>query len=202
MLECINVSCYRGERRLFNNLSFSANKGSVTIITGGNGSGKTTLLRAIIGFFPIRSGSIKFHNCPIKLSDSYTSQVTYIGHKNACNDTFTVLENLKFWAALKDTQELVEAAVCFLGINQVLDIQYKNLSAGWKRKVALSRLLIYNTLIWVIDEPFTNLDHNSIQLITELISIRQKQNGIIIVADNKANINFTPCQIINIESFF
>ncbi|KJV69170.1 heme ABC exporter ATP-binding protein CcmA [Candidatus Neoehrlichia procyonis] len=201
MLECINISCYRGEKRLFNNLSFSASRGSVTLIIGGNGSGKTTLLRAMIGLFPIKSGSIKFCNCPIKLLDSYLSQVTYIGHKNACSETLTVLENLMFWANLKGTQELIEAAVYFFSLQSILEIQYKNLSTGWKRKVALSRLLVYNTSIWIIDEPFANLDPNSIELVTELISNRQEQKGIIIISDHKANISLPSYQTVNIESF-
>ncbi|CAN7939910.1 unnamed protein product, partial [Ixodes pacificus] len=158
MLECISVTCSQGGRQLFQNLSFTAKMGSITLISGRNGSGKTTLLRVIVGLQPPLSGSIKFQGEAINLFSNCLSHLTYVGHKNACNENMTVWDTLMFWARCKSTEPLVLAALCFFGLQPILELRFKELSAGWKRRVALSRLLISNTKIWIIDEPFANLD--------------------------------------------
>ncbi|GAT75617.1 cytochrome c biogenesis protein CcmA [Ehrlichia ruminantium] len=201
MLECIDLLCIRNNKCLFSHLSFTTKKNFLTLVIGSNGTGKTSLLRLLAGLIPITHGNIKYNGENIHDSDTYFTSITYIGHKNFCNDNLTVLENIEFWANIKNSHELIAATICFFELQLVLDIKYKYLSAGWKRRVALSRLLIYNTNIWIIDEPFTHLDTHTKELILELILTRLKQNGIVIVSDHNRREAYGECNVINLESF-
>ncbi|MGN7678327.1 MAG: heme ABC exporter ATP-binding protein CcmA [Anaplasma sp.] len=200
MLECTNVSCTRNDRVLFQNLSFTAKHGSLTLITGGNGSGKTTLLRTIVGLVPLASGSITLDGEDITNYSSCMSQITYVGHKNACSPNMMVEDIMEFWGKCKGTDALVDAALCFFGLYPVLGVRFKNLSSGWQRRVALSRLLISNTRVWIVDEPFANLDPETITLIQNLILTRVERGGVVILSGHSANPAFTDAQVIQIPT--
>lgn len=200
MLECESLSCSRNGNVLFKNLSFKAEPKAKILITGKNGSGKTSLIRSLSGLLPPTSGNIK--HCGKDIYDdkkSYITSMVYIGHKNACKDGLTVIENIEFWAGMRNTKELILAAICCLQLQPVLDITYGRLSAGWKRRVALSRLMISNANIWLIDEPFCNLDSTACELVLNLISIRSEQNGIVIITGHSASEQLSDFITIDIE---
>ncbi|WFW29876.1 MAG: heme ABC exporter ATP-binding protein CcmA [Wolbachia endosymbiont of Menacanthus eurysternus] len=185
MIECKNLSCARNNKVLFKNLNFHAKPKSKILITGPNGSGKTTLIKSLSVLLPPITGNIKY--CGKDIYDNpkhYIQSMIYIGHKNAYKNRLTVAENIEFWAEIRNTKELIMASVYCLQLQPVLNIRYNELSAGWKRRAALARLLISNANIWLIDEPFCNLDDATRKLVLNLISIRYKQNGIIIITEH------------------
>ncbi|MDG7056455.1 MAG: heme ABC exporter ATP-binding protein CcmA [Wolbachia endosymbiont of Meromenopon meropis] len=185
MLECENLSCTRNNKVIFKNLSFQARLKSKILITGSNGSGKTTLMKSLSGLSPPASGNIT--HCGKNIYDcsrSYTSSMVYVGHKNACNDDLTVAENIELWAEIRNTRELIMATICCFQLQPVLNVKYSQLSSGWKRRVALARLLISDANVWLIDEPFCNLDSLAYELVLNLISIRSEQNGIVIITEH------------------
>ena len=202
MLECENLSCVRNNKVLFKNLSFKAEPKSKILITGPNGSGKTSLMRSLCGLLPPTSGIIK--HCKKDIYDhcqSYTSAMVYVGHKNACRGALTVIQNIEFWAEIRNTKELIAAAVCCLQLQHVLNIRYSELSAGWKRRVALARLLISNANIWLIDEPFCNLDSIAYDLVLNLILIRSEQNGVVIITGHNSMEQLSDFTTINMCDF-
>ncbi len=87
----------RGERIVIGGLSFEARGGEVLLVTGPNGAGKTTLLRALAGLLPPLSGAIRLDGGDPERTVG--EQCHFIGHANGLKASFTVAENLAFWAA-------------------------------------------------------------------------------------------------------
>ncbi|QKX01333.1 heme ABC exporter ATP-binding protein CcmA [Wolbachia endosymbiont of Dipetalonema caudispina] len=202
MLECKYLSCARNNKILFKNLSFKAKPKLKILIIGPNGSGKTSLIRSLSGLLPPLSGKIKY--CGKDIYDdpqSYIPSMVYVGHKNSCKDNLTVAQNIEFWAAIRNTKELIMAAIHCLQLQPVLNIRYDKLSVGWKKRVALARLLTANANIWLIDEPFCNLDDTACELVLSIISARSEQNGIIIITGHNVTKQLHDFVTINICNY-
>ncbi len=179
LLTINNLSCQKGYNLLFDKLSLVINSGDILRITGTNGSGKTSLLKILAGLNTPEQGIIHLDNYPVK-SEKYQSIIFYLGHLSALNSELSCLENLKYLNALNqsvDEQRLIDA------LNRIGLQGYENeycgkLSAGQKRRVVLSALFISDAKVWLLDEPFTALDPQGVELIEQCISEYCKQGGI------------------------
>lgn len=178
-----NVSCQRGERLLFENLSFSVDKGQLLHLLGSNGSGKTSLLRIICGINEADSGEIKWHNQAIRKHPDYVNQMAYIGHKDGLKNELTAFENLAFYQSLnskKDTS-FIDDYLHRLGILHCADLTVHQLSFGQRRRLAFARLLVKPYQLWVLDEPFTGIDVEGRQVIQELCNSHLIHGGMIVL---------------------
>ena len=186
MLTCHNIACTRNNRLLFKNLGFTIGAQGLLIISGANGSGKTTLLKIITGIIATNTGTITWNKKKI-LEDYkyYKSSMIYIGHQNALNHSLTVKTNLEFWAGLFGIKERLMAAVHYFKLDRVLELEYHKLSAGWKRRIALAKLLISDAGLWLLDEPTANLDKECTNLLLNLINIFCEREGIVIMTSNQ-----------------
>jgi len=181
MLEVVDLECVRGDRRLFTNLSFSLSKGELLYLYGHNGCGKTTLMRAVCGLLQPTEGEIRWDGEPIReLSEEYTREVLYIGHKNGIKDDLTALENLRILSTLDGvhmTEEQAWDALERIGLRGFEDLPTQVLSQGQKRRVALARLLAHQAKLWILDEPFTALDKAAVELLQQVIREHLDQGG-------------------------
>lgn len=188
MLEVNNLACIRGDRQLFNDLSFVLRQGQLLHITGANGSGKTTLLRALCGLTQPASGQILWQGTSIRdLAEDYNQHLTYIGHPNAVNGELTALENLgvyaKLWGDLD--QALIRQVLSQAGLSSESHLPAKLLSQGQKRRIALARLLVTKTPLWILDEPMTALDANTIAHVGEVVASHLKNDGMIVITSHQ-----------------
>ncbi len=167
---------------LFEGLGFCLNEGALLLVAGANGSGKSSLLAIIAGLLPPRAGSIDWCDIPIHDPSDYESTCVYIGHKNALKSEATVLENISFWASLSGNEMLIPAAIHYFNLEQYLSYPCGELSQGWQRRVALTRLITCPAPLWLLDEPGSNLDRDGQTLLAELIRSRTGQGGIVIMA--------------------
>lgn len=155
------------------------------VLKGPNGSGKTSLLKTIAGILPPSEGRVLWYNNNIAEDyDSYLNDVQFISHKNAFNQNLTVKENLLFWANLSGSNSLINAAITFFNLSRVINTPYRILSAGWQRRVALSKLMIIPKKLWLLDEPFTNMDEKAIELLLGLIVSHYDNGGIAIISSH------------------
>lgn len=183
-LEVVDLACSRDDRLLFSGLSFSLNTGQVLLLEGSNGSGKTTLLRVLCGFREADEGQILWSGQGVTES-TFFADVAYVGHAEGIKKELTVAENLRFALALsRPGQYSIEAALEKVQLSGYDDNLVQTLSAGQKRRLSLARLLITNTILWILDEPFTSLDRQGIALIESLIFDHVKQGGMAILTSH------------------
>jgi heme ABC exporter, ATP-binding protein CcmA len=183
-LEVIGLSCSRDDRLLFSELSFSLAAGQVFLLEGSNGSGKTTLLRALCGFREADAGEIRWSGQLLNES-RYFAEMAYVGHADGTKKELTVLENLRFALALsKPGSYSIEAALEKVQLTGYDDNLVQTLSAGQKRRLSLARLLITHNVLWILDEPFTSLDRQGIDLIETLIDTHVRQGGMVILTSH------------------
>ena len=150
---------------LFSNLEFSVEPGQALVVKGDNGSGKTSLLRILCGFNHPVEGDITWCDESIYQHDSFRQQISYIGHQSGVKMDLTVLENLLFMQRLSgegsNISKLKDLAR-YVGLFKQRNILTGKLSAGQVRRVALAKLLLEQRSVWILDEPLTALDKESI----------------------------------------
>ena len=161
VLQAENLFCERDNRVLFKDLNFTAHRGQVIQIKGSNGSGKTTLLRILCGLNDAFRGELTWFNNPIQDQwEGVRSSLIYMGHRVGVNKVLTPHENLRWSVGLSTsvTNEQIDQALGEMGLRGFEDSQCFTLSAGQQQRVSLTRLLLNQALLWVLDEPFTTLD--------------------------------------------
>ena len=184
ILKAEQLFCERDDRVLFRELSFSARAGEVIQIKGSNGSGKTTLLRVICGLNDNYHGALKWFNEPIEDNqDDFYSSLIYLGHQVGVNKVLTPVENLRWSVGLREnvTSESIYQALAEIGLRGFEDSQCFSLSAGQQQRVSLSKLLLGTAIIWILDEPFTTLDVDGVQLLEKLLDDHARKGGVALV---------------------
>ena len=183
MLTLNSITVQKNQQLIFQELGFSAGLGSCLILTGQNGSGKTTLLKTIAGLCQPNSGEVLWNGENVQnFYLDFAADINYIGHKNFLKLQLTALQNLSFYAQLSDTEILLPSAIKYFGLEEILAKPTRQLSSGWQKKVMLAKLLCCPTTIWLLDEPTVNLDKQAKELLFNLISVRIKDGGIVIIA--------------------
>lgn len=188
LLSAIDLCIVRGDRCLFRELDFALNPGELLFVGGANGSGKTSLLRGIAGLLDFETGHVTWGGGKI-LDDyqAFRSEVVWLSHRVGFKDELNLVENLQFESALR-ASSMDQSATVFerLGLAKLTGLPFRYLSAGQQRRVALARLLLANGRLWLLDEPFTNLDKAGQGLVAELISEHVGSGGLCVVASHQA----------------
>ena len=190
-LKAENIACERGGRLVFSNLSFALQAGEMLELRGANGSGKSSLLRLLAGLNSLSAGIISFENGSPDLS--LAEQAHYIGHADANKTALTVAENLNFWAAfLGGNQTPLQA----FNLEALADDQALLLSAGQRRRLALSRLHCAQRPVWLLDEPDVGLDSASRIILQNQITRHLDEGGIALMATH-AEFGFKAAKTLN-----
>ena len=174
MLEAADLECERGGRILFRGLSFALPGGESLRVAGANGSGKTSLLRILCGLLQPSAGEVRWKGNSIgSLKEEYGAQLVYLGHAPAVKDELTPSENLDIACRIAGTSAPasdIRAALDRFGLSGK-DIPAKKLSQGQRRRAALARLALSESIpLWLLDEPFSALDAAAARLAEELIA--------------------------------
>lgn len=185
-LQVSALSCQRGERWLWKDVQFELGRGQLLQITGGNGCGKTSLLKILAGLAKASSGSIIWRGDSIQRQRiPYLQQIHYLGHQTAVKNGLMVSENIQL-NLKKKIQE-----VDFISVIEQVGLTAYNrhygyqLSQGQKQRVALANLLLSDSILWILDEPFTALDQAMIDAVQSHFSRHLQNNGMIILTTHR-----------------
>ena len=196
------LALQRGQRRLFDGLSFAVRAGQALALEGANGAGKTSLLRLIAGFLAPAAGTLTLaeDGKPLPADAERDRYVGWLGHHDGLKPSLTVAEQLAFFTALYDRplrraahgtspvttgEERRMALLEEVGLARQAELPCRYLSAGQRRRLALARLLLTARPLWLLDEPFAALDTAGKALVGRLIARHCGQGGIVLAATHE-----------------
>jgi heme exporter protein A len=179
------LAAFRGERLVFRDLDLTVAPGGALLLLGPNGSGKSTLLRMLAGLSRPAAGQLLWGG-EDALADlvQHARRVAYVGHLDSVKPGLTVAENLRFDAALsgRPIGEAIANALTAVGLAALTELPARMLSAGQRRRLALSRLLLSAAPLWLLDEPTLGLDHASVEALGGLLAAHRAAGGMVVTA--------------------
>lgn len=185
MLEANHLTCVRDERTLFSDLSFTVSAGDIVQIEGVNGAGKTSLLRILAGLSRAEQGEVLWQQRPVRQQrETWHSALLYLGHQPGVKAVLTARENLHFYHA-NQSQDALMAALEEVDLLGFEDVAVAQLSAGQQRRVALARLWLCHSLLWILDEPLTAIDKSGVEKLMRLFSQHAENGGAVILTTHQ-----------------
>lgn len=192
ILSAEQLGVRRGERELLREFSLTLRAGEGVHLLGANGAGKTSLLRVLAGIAHADQGRVKL-----------SGNLLYIGHSLGLKGELTVVENLLVYARLAAVQqplERIENALHRIGLLGFADHLVLQLSAGQKRRVALSRLLIEPASLWLLDEPFAALDVKTTQWLCNELDHFMSRGAAVLLTSHQSVVTRMPLRELSLES--
>ena len=183
------LSVERSNKKIFENINLSLGSGKIILLKGKNGSGKTTLLKTIINIIEPSSGSIYWKGKPLKknLYDFY-NHITYISDRTTSLRKLSVRENINIWKKLflsKTGKSQIENILKTMKLDSYLNQRVGELSLGETKKLELLRLILEDKKIWILDEPLSNLDEETIDILAHTFQDHRSKEGSIIFSSHQ-----------------
>ena len=164
MLKTANLSYKFDDKYIFSNLSFEITDQSVFKLVGDNGSGKSTFLKILSGIYKNYEGQLSFQEKNI---------VFYSGHKTGLKNSLSARENIYFDIRLpKISHSQISSVLKQLDLIDYSDIQSVYLSEGQKRKINIASFILSSANLYLLDEPFNNLDKKTSLLLEEVFETK------------------------------
>lgn len=177
----------RNEERIFGPLDFHLHAGEALLVKGDNGAGKTTLLRVLAGLLVPESGHVLLNGEAFSHS-AFVQYAAYLGHRHGHKAELTVLQNLRFSAQLRGLTEesALERLIAECGLAGYEDTVAGKLSAGQNKRLSLARMKAQGSRLWLMDEPYANLDLAGIAWVNTLVQAHVATGGGTLISSHGA----------------
>lgn len=175
LINAVDVVVKRRGQAVLNGVSIALNRGEVVALVGANGVGKTTLLHILAGYLHPDSGSV-LRECPL-------AQIAFLADKPALYPDWSVSEVLQRLAALHGIEkQRVQDLIALLGLVVVTSQSAKNLSHGYRQRLAMAQILLGAPQVLLLDEPGNGLDYQQRRALWPLLSNLKRDAGIMLIS--------------------
>ena len=168
------LSCVRGGRMLFRDLTFALEPGQAGLLAGPNGVGKSSLLRLIAGLLKPSAGS-----CIVPETTALCDD------RLALDEHLPLDQALRFWAKLDGSDDAdVTAAMARAGLSHLAEVPVRYFSTGQRQRARLARTYLTDARLWLLDEPANGLDTDSVARLGTVLQDHLDNGGIILAASH------------------
>jgi Cu-processing system ATP-binding protein len=187
MIEIKNVSKKFGKQKVLREITLNIIRNRITAIVGPNGSGKTTLIKSILGLVEIDSGEILFDGLNIKNDITYRNRIGYmpqVGHypeNLRVGEVIELIKSLRANTALQNIDNLIQV----FALEPYLDKFVRNLSGGTIQKISAVISLMFDSDIYILDEPTAGLDPVAVVELKNLIREHKNRGATFIVISHQ-----------------
>lgn len=186
MITANNVTKCFGKLKALNNVSVNFAKGNCIALMGPNGSGKTTLIKCILGMVVPTSGTITFQEENIQHHWLYRKHIGYMPQIGHYPENMSIGQIIKMIQDIRQpyTQQFDEELIQNFGLNKILNKRMHTLSGGTKQKVSATLAFLFNSNVFILDEPTAGLDIVSVEILKEKIKAETKKEKLIIITSH------------------
>jgi heme exporter protein A len=187
LLRASGLRFARNDEPIFGPVELQVAGGEALLVHGGNGSGKTTLLRVLAGLLDGYHGEIRIDGEPAT-QERIARATALLGHLLGHKGELSAEENLRFAIGLYGCRPgiSIELALASVGLAGFDDSPARQLSAGQRKRLALARLLLVPARLWLLDEPYANLDLPGIDLVNRIIERHLARGGAALITSHGA----------------
>jgi heme exporter protein A len=170
-----------------NNFYISCNLFSSSLFIFNNLPKVNYILRLIAGLEKDQRSKIFWNDQKIvDIYYLYSSDINYIPQKNNLDQELTIKQNFDFLSSLSETQSLADSAILYFELENLINHKIKNLDDEEMQKVKLSQLIFSPKTMWILEKPDQFLSQKWQEKLFNLISVRIKEGGLVIISsDNK-----------------
>ena len=187
LLAARGLAFSRNDVPVFGPLDFSVDANEALLVQGGNGAGKTTLLRVLAGLLRADAGHVEIDGRPAEVG-LRARFVAYLGHLPGLKADLSALHNLEYLCGLhgRRPRQAADAAMAIVGLAGYEDTPLRMLSAGQKKRLGLARLWLSPAPLWLLDEPYANLDLEGINLVNRMVQAHLRGGGAALITTHGA----------------
>ena len=187
LLQARGLRFARNDEPVFGPLDFSVDAGEALLVQGDNGAGKTSLLRVLAGLLRADGGEVDIDGERTRTARR-SRAIAYLGHLPGLKADLSALENLNFLCGLQGRRrgQLPGHAMTIVGLSGYEDALARQLSAGQKKRLSLARLWLSPAPLWLLDEPYANLDLAGIELVNRMVQAHLRSGGAALVTTHGA----------------
>lgn len=187
LLRVRDLAFSRDELPVFGPLEFTVGAGEALLVQGDNGAGKTTLLRVLAGLLRADAGTMEIESAPADPLRR-ANHIAYLGHLPGLKADLSAMQNLRCLGGLHGQRIglSVDAAMALVGLAGFEDAAVRTLSAGQKKRLGLARLWLSPAPLWLLDEPYANLDLEGIRLVNRMVEAHLAEGGAALITTHGA----------------
>ena len=191
LLDVREIICGYENTIIVDGCNFSVKKGDIACIVGPNGAGKSTAMKAIFGLIPIKSGQVIFNNediTSLNPQERVIKGMSFVPQNNNIFQEMSVEENLEMGAFIHQSsmkENLKNVYNLFPILNEKKSQVAGELSGGQRQQLAVSRALMTNPVLLMLDEPSAGVSPIVMKdLFTTLKAISKMGTSILVVEQN------------------
>lgn len=186
MIDLKNVSKNYGKIRALNDVTLSFERNKITAIVGPNGSGKTTLIKSILGLVKIDRGEIFFDGLNTSKSIDYRNRIGYMPQIARYPENLRVKEVIELIMSLRNIDDLnaPKDLISLFKLEPYLDKFIRNLSGGTVQKISAVIAMMFNSEVYILDEPTAGLDPIAVVELKNLIRERSNQGSTFLIVSH------------------